>query len=68
MHNTDIPIYSSKDFISMRKAGSLAAKILDELKQIICPGVSTLEINDFCHKNLFGNVCYLIFEPSQSLQ
>ena len=50
MENKDIPIYSSKDFEGMRKAGSLAAKILDELKSIIKPGISTLEINDYCHK------------------
>ena len=35
MQNNDIPIYSSKDFNGMRKAGSLAAKILDELQKII---------------------------------
>ena len=55
MQNNDIPIYSSNDFKSMKKAGSLAAKILDELKNMIYPGISTLEINDFCHKMIIEN-------------
>ena len=42
MQNNNIPIYSLNDFKPMRKAGSLAAKILDQLKQIIVPGISTL--------------------------
>ena len=55
MQNNNIPIYSSNDYIKMRNAGSLTAKILDELKDIICPGISTLEINDFCHKMIIDN-------------
>ena len=55
MQNNNIPIYSPNDFIGMRKAGSLAAKILDKLQQIIHPGISTLEINDYCHKMIIGN-------------
>ena len=39
----------------MRKAGSLAAQILDELKEIIKPGISTKEINDFCEKIIKEN-------------
>jgi len=48
MHNSNIPLYNSEDFQGMRNAGSLAARILDQLKEIIKPGISTLEINDFC--------------------
>ena len=55
MHNNDIPIYTTEDFQGMRNAGSLAAKILDELKNIINPGVSTLEINNFCHELIIKN-------------
>jgi len=51
----NIPIYSSADFKSMRKAGSLTSSILDELKKLIVPGISTLEINDFCHKMIIEN-------------
>ena len=39
----------------MRKAGSLAAQILDELKEIIKPGISTKEINNFCEKIIRKN-------------
>ena len=38
----NIPIYSSADFEGMRKAGSLTSRILDELEQLIVPGISTL--------------------------
>ena len=55
MQNNQIPIYSEKDFNSMRKSGSLAAEILDKLKEIIKPGISTLEINDFCHDMIITN-------------
>ena len=56
MISNNIPIYNSKnDYEGMRKAGSLAAKILDELKEIIKPGISTKEINDFCEKIIREN-------------
>jgi len=55
MRDNNIPIYLEKDFESMRNAGSLAALILDSLKEIIKPGISTLEINDFCHKMIIEN-------------
>ena len=41
MKNNSIPINSNEDFKCMRKAGSLTAKILDELKSFIHPGIST---------------------------
>ena len=55
MQSNNIPIYTPKDFEGMRKAGSLAAKILDQLKPLIKPGISTLEINDFCHELIIKN-------------
>ena len=55
MQNNEIPIYSKSDFISLKKAGLLAAKILDQLKKYIKPGISTLEINDFCHNLIIKN-------------
>jgi len=55
MRNNDIPIYSSNEFKGMRKAGLLTAKILDKLQEIIVPGISTLEINDFCHEMIIKN-------------
>jgi len=51
----NIPIYSSTDFKGMRKAGSLTSRILDELEQLIVPGISTLEINNFCHNRIIEN-------------
>ncbi|SVC12882.1 uncharacterized protein METZ01_LOCUS265736, partial [marine metagenome] len=51
----NIPIYSSADFEGMRKAGSLTSRILDKLEQLIVPGISTLEINNFCHKMIIEN-------------
>ena len=51
----NIPIYSSADFGGMRKAGSLTSRILDKLEQLIVPGISTLEINNFCHKMIIEN-------------
>jgi len=55
MHNQDFPIYSANDFEGMRKAGLLASQILDNIQKIIKPGVSTLEINDFCHNMIIEN-------------
>ncbi|MDC0195008.1 type I methionyl aminopeptidase [Alphaproteobacteria bacterium] len=55
MSYNDIPFYSENDFKKMRKAGSLAAKILDELKSIIKIGISTLEINNICHNMIIEN-------------
>ena len=55
MHDENIPLHSKKDFEKMRDAGSLAAQILDELKKIIKPGISTLEINNFCHEMIVEN-------------
>ena len=56
MISDNIPIHNSKnDYAGMRKAGSLAAQILDELKEIIKPGISTKEINDFCEKIIKEN-------------
>ncbi|SVC37815.1 uncharacterized protein METZ01_LOCUS290669, partial [marine metagenome] len=51
----NIPIHSTADFEGMRKAGSLTSRILDELEQLITPGISTLEINNFCHKMIIEN-------------
>ena len=70
MQNQDIPIYSKEDFEGMRIAGSLAAKVLDKLKTLIKPGISTLEINDFCHRMIIDNnatPAHLIIKDFQNL-
>ena len=53
--NHNIPIYSLSDFKKMKKAGNLAALILDSLQKMINPGITTLEINDYCHKMIIDN-------------
>ena len=55
MNYNKIPIYSSEDFVGMRKAGALASYILDKLKDIINPGISTEKINKFCHRIIIEN-------------
>ena len=55
MNIDTVPIHKTDDFIGMRKAGLLASKILDELKEFIMPGVSTEEINTFCHNMIIKN-------------
>ncbi len=55
MHYNNIPIYKKNDFKKMHKAGRLAAYILDQLYELIKPGISTLEINDFCHNLIIKN-------------
>ena len=55
MNSNQIPIYSSEDFVEMRKAGALASYILDKLQDIIHPGISTENINEFCHKIILEN-------------
>ena len=55
MQSNNIPIYEKNDFKRMQEAGSLAAHILDQLNKIIHPGISTLEINDFCHDLIIKN-------------
>ena len=55
MTSNNIPIYQKDDFKKMRAAGRLAALVLDQLYQFIQTGVSTLEINDFCHNLIIKN-------------
>ena len=52
---SSIPIHKEDAFNGMRKAGSLAAKILDNLCEIIKPGISTEEINTYCHNMILAS-------------
>lgn len=47
-----IPLHGTDGFAGMRKAGALAASILDDMVALVQPGVSTLEINDVCHQKI----------------
>lgn len=45
-----ITLHSPEDFEGMRKAGRLAAEILDRLVDEVGPGVTTNALNDLCHQ------------------
>ena len=47
MHSNNIPIYQKNDFHKMHQAGRLAASVLDQLYELIKPGISTLELMIF---------------------
>lgn len=47
--HSDIKIYSESDFNGMRKAGKLAADVLDYIAPFVKPKTSTLRLNDLCH-------------------
>ena len=49
-----IKIHSAADFEGMRKAGALAASILDEMVEVVRPGITTDEINELCHARIIG--------------
>jgi methionyl aminopeptidase len=45
-------IYSRKDFVGLRKAGALAAHILDYIAPFVRKGVTTLELDELCHEEI----------------
>lgn len=45
-----ITIHSAADAEGMRRAGQLAARVLDSLVERVYPGVTTNAINDHCHQ------------------
>jgi len=55
MISKNIPINKKEDFEKMRESGRLAAHVLDQLHTLIVPGISTLEINNFCHDLILKN-------------
>lgn len=54
MNNRNIKIHAPEDFAAMRRAGQLAATILDELTERVHPGVTTLALNDYCHERIIA--------------
>lgn len=46
-HN--VKIHTKDEFEAMRKAGKLAAEVLDYITPFVQPGVKTAELNDLCH-------------------
>jgi methionyl aminopeptidase len=55
MAKEQITIHDKDDFESMRKAGNLAARVLDHIVEFVEPGVTTNELNDICHKMTVEN-------------
>ena len=50
MKNTgQIRLYGPEDFAGMKRAGHLTAKCLDELSDLVKPGLTTQEIDDFVY-------------------
>lgn len=49
-----IVIHSADDMAKMRIAGKLAAEVLDAVAPLVQPGVTTGELNDFCHDMITG--------------
>ena len=49
-------ISSQVDIDGMRKAGRLAARVLDMIGEHVRPGVSTGELNDLCHQYIVGEL------------
>ena len=50
MKTETIVILSQREIEKMRRAGSLAAKLLQHLEPLVKPGVSTLQLNDEAEK------------------
>lgn len=50
-----ITIHTEKDFISMRKAGKIAASILDYITTYVVEGITTDELNNLCHNKIIEN-------------
>jgi methionyl aminopeptidase len=54
MNERSIKIHTPDDFQSMRKAGKLAAEVLDALTDFVKPGITTDEINSFGHEMIIS--------------
>ena len=47
--------HPKKDFLKMRKAGKLAAQVLDYINDFIEPNITTNYLNDLCHQFIIEN-------------
>lgn len=50
-----ITIHNKEDFAGMRKAGLLAAEVLDYITEFVKPGVTTNELDKLCHEMIIQN-------------
>lgn len=54
MDTRDITIHSAADYDGMRKAGKLAAEVLDMLTEHVRPGITTEHINTLAHEMIIA--------------
>ena len=54
MSNT-IKIHTPDDFVGMRKAGKLAAELLDYITEFVVPGVTTEKLDELCYAMIIKN-------------
>ena len=52
---TNIKLHQESDFEKMRKAGKLAAEILDYITDFVNVGITTDELNTLCHDKIIEN-------------
>ena len=50
----EIPLHGPAEFDAMRKAGLLAAQILDDMAELVVPGITTNHINEVCHQKIIA--------------
>jgi methionyl aminopeptidase len=55
LNRDGITIHSKEDFEGMRRAGRLAAEILDMIGEFIKPGVKTSYLDELCHDFMIAN-------------
>ena len=51
----EVIIHNNNDFVKMRKAGNLAAKVLDFIEPYLKEGITTSKIDDLCHTFILKN-------------
>lgn len=52
--NSSIPLYDADGVAGMRKAGKLAAQVLDMIVEHVQPGVTTDQLNTLCHEMIIA--------------
>ena len=60
-----VHLKSDEEIRQMRAAGLLASQTLDMIEKFIKPGVSTLELNEICHKFTIENGAIPASDPLQ---
>ncbi|WPX96139.1 type I methionyl aminopeptidase [Candidatus Bandiella euplotis] len=54
-YENNVIIHQEEDFEGMRKAGVLAASVLDYITDYVKPGITTDELNTLCHDKIIEN-------------